>query len=144
MYRFSRAIYRELARDIRPVGNEGLRSAHEQVLRACEAAVERLATDRHYFRHPARTLFGDVRAFFPVAAQERVWNVVTAYLSCADEWLARQPRRALALHGQAPECRAMTRRGTPCQRVPLPRNGYCPSHQHLADSEEELQGLAAA
>ncbi|MDP9400995.1 MAG: hypothetical protein M3P39_08655 [Actinomycetota bacterium] len=144
MYRFSRAIYRELARDIRPVGQEGMRSAHEQVLRACEASVERLATDRHYFRRPARTLFNDVRAYFPVAAQERVWNVIAAYLACADDWLARQPRRALALEGEAPECRAMTRRGTACQRVPLPRNGYCPSHQHLADTEdEELQGVAA-
>ena len=144
MYHFSRAIYRELARDIRPVGNEGARSAHEQVLRACEAAIERLATDRHYFRRPARTLFSDVLPFFPVANQERVWNVVSAYMACADEWLARQPRRELVLEGQAPECRAMTRRGTACQRQPLPRNGYCPSHQHLADTEdEELHGLAA-
>lgn len=144
MYRFSRAIYRELARDIRPVGHEGLRSAHEHVLRACEASIERLASDRHYFRRPARTLFNDVRPYFPVTAQERVWNVVSAYLACADDWLARQPARALALEGQVAECRAMTRRGTPCQRVPLPRNGYCPSHQHLADTEdEELHGLAA-
>ena len=34
------------------------------------------------------------------------------------------------------ECRATTRRGTPCQRTPLPQNGYCPSHQHLADPGE--------
>ena len=35
------------------------------------------------------------------------------------------------------ECRATTRRGTPCQRTPLPHNGYCPSHQHLAETEDE-------
>ncbi|MDX6722143.1 MAG: hypothetical protein QOD73_547, partial [Solirubrobacteraceae bacterium] len=34
------------------------------------------------------------------------------------------------------QCRATTRRGTPCQRVPLHTNGYCPSHQHLAETEE--------
>jgi hypothetical protein len=34
------------------------------------------------------------------------------------------------------ECRATTRRGTPCQRTPLPHNGYCPSHQHLAETEQ--------
>ena len=61
MYRFSRAIYRELARD--PRGPTRLSDAnHERVLRACEAAVERLATDRHYFARPARTLFNDIRA----------------------------------------------------------------------------------
>jgi hypothetical protein len=40
------------------------------------------------------------------------------------------------------ECRATTRRGTPCQRTPLPHNGYCPSHQHLAETEEIIE-LAA-
>lgn len=27
---------------------------------------------------------------------------------------------------------------TACQRTPLPHNGYCPSHQHLAETEEVL------
>ena len=36
------------------------------------------------------------------------------------------------------DCRATTRKGTPCRRMPLPRNGYCPSHQHLAETEEVL------
>jgi hypothetical protein len=39
------------------------------------------------------------------------------------------------IDGNRLECRATTRRGTPCQRTPLPRNGYCPSHQHLAETE---------
>jgi hypothetical protein len=141
MYRFSRAIYRELSGDIRPVGQEGLQEAHEQVLRACEAAIERLATDRHYFRRPARTLFADVRPYFPVTAQQRVWGVVSAYLACAEGWVARQPVSSLAVHGQALACRATTRRGTPCRRVPLPHNGYCPSHQHLAETEHGEAGL---
>ena len=54
MYQFSRAIYRELAPYIterRP--NVPTASNHKQVLDACEAALERLATDRHYFAKPA-------------------------------------------------------------------------------------------
>ena len=67
MYRFSRAIYRELADEIieDPHG-VARKTNHERVLRACEAAVERLATDRHYFAQPARTLFNDIRAYFPM------------------------------------------------------------------------------
>jgi hypothetical protein len=42
----------------------------------------------------------------------------------------------LELTGQKQDCRATTRKGTPCQRMPLPHNGYCPSHQHLAETEE--------
>ena len=73
MYRFSRAIYRELADEIieDPHG-AGAHTNHERVLRACEAAIERLATDRHYFARPARTLFNDIRAYFPMCAQPRV------------------------------------------------------------------------
>ena len=52
------------------------------------------------------------------------------------EWLATQPHGGYDLAGNRLECRATTRRGNPCRRIPLPRNGYCPSHQHLADSEE--------
>ena len=37
---------------------------------------------------------------------------------------------------ESSDCRATTRRGTPCRRTPLPHNGYCPSHQHLAETED--------
>jgi hypothetical protein len=128
MYGLSRAIYRELAEEIVEDPWSGGRPInHERVLRACESAIERLATDRHYFAHPARTLFGDIRAFFPMASQLRVLSVVERYLELADELLRRQPAVV--------QCRASTRRGTPCQRTPLPHNSYCPSHQHLADTE---------
>ena len=43
---------------------------------------------------------------------------------------------AIDIEGNRLECRATTRRGTQCQRVPLPHNGYCPSHQHLAEPDE--------
>lgn len=142
MYQISRAMYRELARDIDVKANS--KNAHEMVLKACEANMERLATDRHYFAKPARTLFADIRPYFPMSAQARVWHVVQRYLVCAEEFLARQPRHGYDANGNPLECRATTRRGTPCQREPLARNGYCPSHQHLAETEEsEAAALAA-
>ncbi len=143
MYQFSRAIYRELARDITDASPAG-RSGHQAVLQACEATMERLSADRHYFAKPARTLFSDIRPFFPMSAQARVWLVVQRYVSCAEEWLERQPRHGFDANGNPLECRATTRRGTACQREPLPRNGYCPSHQHLAETEAcEVQAIAA-
>ncbi len=144
MFHFSRAIYRELARDIQtPIGGAG-KEAHETVLRACEQNLERLATDRHYFAKPARTLFSDIRPYFPVTAQAKVWHVVQTYIGAAEEWLLKQPRHGYDANGNPLQCRATTRRGTACQREPLPHNGYCPSHQHLAETEEsEIRILAA-
>ena len=137
MYRFSRSIYRELAPDIledRP-GREGPTN-HERVLRACEATVYRLATDWHYFAKPTKTLFNDIRIYFPMSAQERVYHVVDRYMTFAKEYFASMPLSGYDIEGNRIECRATTRRGTPCQRSPLPHNGYCPSHQHLAEPEE--------
>jgi hypothetical protein len=144
MYRFSRAIYREIANQIieDPHG-ECPYANHERVLRACEAAVERLANDRHYFARPARTLFTDIRAYFPMLAQPRVLRVIERYLAFADEFLRNQPQNGYDLNGNPLQCRASTRKGTPCQRMPLPHNGYCPSHQHLAETEELETALAA-
>jgi hypothetical protein len=137
MYRFSRAIYREIASEILEDPHAQCPHAnHERVLRACEAAIERLATDRHYFAHPAKTLFTDIRAYFPMGAQSRVLRVVEQYLSYADEFLRAQPQNGHDMYGRPLQCRASTRKGTPCQRVPLPHNGYCPSHQHLAETED--------
>jgi hypothetical protein len=141
MYQFSRVIYRELAPYIAPPkpgspASPGT-SNHEQVLRACESAVERLATDRHYFARPARTLFCDIRTYFPMSAQERVHQVVNHYIGLAQRYLAENPQAAYEAVSDEPlHCRATTRKGAACQRTPLPHNGYCPSHQHLADTED--------
>ena len=143
MYRFSRAIYRELADEIVEDPCSGSHVNHERVLRACEAAVERLATDRRYFAHPARTLFTDIRAYFPMSAQLRVLQVTQRYLELADEFLSRLPQNGFDAYGNPLQCRASTRKGTPCQRMPLPQNGYCPSHQHLAETELEPTPIAA-
>jgi len=143
MYRFSRAIYREIASEITEDPHGACPHANQQrVLKACEAAIERLATDRHYFARPSRTLFSDVRAYFPMRAQARVLRVIERYLSCADEFLRSQPQNGYDPYGNPLQCRASTRKGTACQRMPLPHNGYCPSHQHLAETEE-LEVLAA-
>jgi hypothetical protein len=137
MYQFSRAIYRELEVEIledHPL--QGGATNHERVLKACEAAVHRLATDMHYFARPTKTLFNDIRIYFPMASQRRVYCVVDRYLTLAREYIATRPPSGYDLEGNRLECRATTRRGTACQRVPLPHNGYCPSHQHLAETEE--------
>jgi hypothetical protein len=144
MYQFSRAIYRELAPHIlAPPPGAQPTSNHEAVLRACEAVITRLATDRHYFARPARTLFMDIRSYFPMSEQSHVHRVVNRYMGFAQVFLAEHPHEGYtAVSGAPPQCRATTRKGSPCQRTPLPHNGYCPSHQHLADTEN--QELAAA
>jgi hypothetical protein len=71
-----------------------------------------------------------------MTAQAHVWEVVLAYMTCAEAVLARQPARGFDAAGRPLRCRATTRRGTPCRRDPLAINGYCPSHQHLADTED--------
>ena len=145
MYHFSRAIYRELADEIIEGPNSALQCAnHERVLRACEAAVERLATDRHYFARPTRTLFAEIRWYFPLSSQAKVLRVIERYLAVVDAFVRELPNNGLDVHGNPLQCRASTRKGTPCQRMPLPHNGYCPSHQHLAETEDEERSLVAA
>ncbi len=133
MYQFSRGIYRELAGELTPCRST---EAHIQLLAACERSMERLAADRYYFARPTRTIFNDIRMLFPVARQQHVLDVVTRYVAHAEAYLAELPAGGAS-------CRAMTRKGTSCQRTPLARNGYCPSHQHLADTEQCEAPLAA-
>src|SRR5206468_4126907 len=100
MYRFSRAIYRELAEEVLEDPHSGCSHAnHSRVLRACESTIERLATDRHYFAHPARTLFDDIRVYFPMCAQMRVLRVIEHYLALADEFLQALPQNGFDAYG---------------------------------------------
>jgi hypothetical protein len=88
-------------------------------------------------------LFYDVRNYFPMSSQEHVHQVICRYVGYAERFLAEHPHEGYAaVSGARPQCRATTRKGAACQRVPLPHNGYCPSHQHLADTED--RELAAA
>jgi hypothetical protein len=117
---------------------------HQRLLDACEATMRRLAYDRRYFAHPARSLFGEVRMLFPIHEQDRVFRVIDRNVRLALEHLARLPEGGIGLDGQPSECRAHTRKGTPCQRQPLPGRDYCPSHKHLEESLEPIEDDAGA
>jgi hypothetical protein len=110
----------------------------QRLLESCEAAIRRLASDRRYFAHPARSLFTEVRMLFPIHEQDRAFRVIDRNIRLAIEFLDKLPDGGAGLDGQPSECRAHTRKGTPCQRTPLPGRDYCPSHKHL---EEGLEGM---
>src|SRR5436190_19862941 len=142
MYQFSRSMYRELADFVVPDGNCGVATAKARLLTSCESAVERLASDRHYFARPARSLFNDVRMLFPLSKQLVAFSVIERHMRLATEYVDHQARVGHSLTGAPLICHATTRRGTPCQREPLPGCRYCPSHKHL-DDEIELELTAA-
>ena len=135
----SRSIYRSLAQDILPDRYGATDGVHHlRVLKACESNLERLFTDREYFAKPSKTLFCEIRGFFPINAQRKVRDVVDQHMRFAVQQAAKMPKTGYDLNGQPIQCRATTRRGTACARVPLAHNGYCPSHQHLAMTEHSL------
>jgi hypothetical protein len=137
MYQFSRSIYRELSDCV--VGSDaygGAAAAKARLLTACESAVERLATDRHYFARPARSLYMDVRMLFPLNKQLMAYSVIERHMRLAADYVDLAAREGNSLTGAPLICHATTRRGTACQREPLPGSRYCPSHKHL-DSEYE-------
>lgn len=134
MYRISRALYRDLADHIidEPARAPGASTNRQLVLWACEAAIHRLATDRFYFARPARSLYREIRSYFPLAAQQHVYRKVERHLQLAGSLFASDPNVLYALTGHRLECRAWVRKGRPCRRPPR-AHGYCASHQHLAD-----------
>ena len=133
MYQFSRSIYRELAPKIIDVSGPDC-SGKQRVLEACESTMQRLVSDRRYFAKPTKALFSELRSHFPIGEQLFVYRVVDRNVRLALRYLESMPVEDLAFVGSR-ECRAHTRRGTPCQREPLPGRDYCPSHKHL---EEDL------
>ncbi len=138
MYRFSRSIYRDLAPRVIDDGrDETACQRRQQLLEACEGAIRRISTDRRYFARPSRSLFNDVRMHFAMNDQLLVWNVIDTNISLCLELLETAPE-LLEIDGGPRECRAHTRKGTPCQREPLPGRDYCPSHKHLEESFDDL------
>jgi hypothetical protein len=133
MYQFSRAIYCELAPRIarREGDDEGYAIARQKLLEACEATIQRLATDHRYFAKPTKTLFTDVREMFTLGEQIRIHMVIAHYIDMAVEYVESLPDGAL---GEQRVCPASTRRGTPCQREPRSGLEYCPSHRHLENN----------
>ncbi len=143
MYQFSRAIYRELSPSVVPGHYEPACERRQRLLADCESAMERLAMDRHYFARPVRTLFNDIRTLFPMSEQLRVYNVIDRHVTLASEYVESQARVGVTFDGSPLCCHATTRKGTSCQRVPLPGSKYCPSHKHLDEDVRELAATAA-
>src|SRR3954454_7249022 len=142
MYQFSRSMYRELADFVVATNNCAAGAAKNPLLNSCESAVERLASYRHYFARPARTLFNDVRMLFPLSKQLVAYNVIERHMRLAADYVDIQARVGHSLTGAPLVCHATRRRGTPCHREPRPGSRYCPSHKHL-DDELELTATAA-
>jgi hypothetical protein len=149
MYQFSRSIYRELAPRIAETTSAGC-SSKQHILDACEGTMRRLLTDRRYFARPTKVLFTELRGHFPISDQLFVLQVVDRNVRLALRYLDEVPAEELAGLVDR-ECKAHTRRGTPCQREPLPGRDYCPSHKHLEEDvaidvdetrDEELQLVA--
>ena len=130
MYQFSRAIYRELAPDV--IDAPGSSASRRAVLIACEATCDRLASDRDFAR-PTRTLFREIRVYFPLERQMRVYYVIQRHLEAASGYVERTLAEGRTLDGSPAHCRASTRSGRPCRRDPLPGLEHCPSHRHLAE-----------
>jgi hypothetical protein len=130
MFHISRALYREIASDLTSDRDR------EHVLHACETAVHRLATDRFYFAHPAKTLFAEIRWRYPLCAQTRVYAVIHRHLSAMRHQLESSVAATYELTGEHLRCRATTRRSVPCGHEPDPRTGFCPWHRHLADNPQ--------
>jgi hypothetical protein len=144
MYQFSRSIYRDLVPRIDASGgSERTFAARRKVLEACEATIERLVSDRRYFARPAKTLFSEVREHFALAEQVRVYMVIERHVDLIEEFLDSLPVD-VTLDGQRRSCLASTRKGTPCQREPLPGMDYCPSHKHLEETFEVREVEVAA
>lgn len=144
MYQFSRSIYRDLVPRIDACGGaERTLAARRKVLEACEATIQRLVSDRRYFARPAKTLFTEVREHFALAEQVRVYMFIERHIERIEGLLDSLPAD-VTLDGQQRSCLASTRKGTPCQREPLPGMDYCPSHKHLEETFEVAEVEAAA
>ena len=129
MYRYSRSMYLAL-RDQVIADVDHAPAAKRALLQRCESAVERLAMDPNHLSRPALRLFNDVRALFPVSKQLSVYETIAIHVDEAVAFL-RTEEGADAATVNLMRCRAATRRGKACQRVPLPGSRFCPSHKHL-------------
>lgn len=144
MYQYSRAIYRSIKDLIDPYADfETQLSYRRAVLAACEETVERVGKDPRYFARPERALFADIRRYFPITAQAQVSWAVSEGIGAAVAYVEEQIE-AGAFDGGAARCLAITRKGKPCQRTPLPEREYCPSHQHLETGRPPAAARAAA
>ena len=146
MYRFSRQIYMQVRDAVDPHPDTvSVAEARRRILRACEDTVERLARDARYFPKPARSLFQEIRYYFPITEQARVYYTIEHYARArrgvhprGDRAQRRGRRRAVPrddAQGQAlPAHPAAGPRVLPVARAP---RGEGPRHQ--VDLELELE-----
>ena len=142
MYRFSRAIFVEIKDLVDPhPETTGVAEAKRRVLHSCEATIERLARDPHYFARPSQSLFQEVRHLFSISNQARVYGSIDRHIHNAVTYILEEIERS----GEGVAvCKATTRKGKPCQRTPLPSRDYCPSHQHLEERPVSSSSAVAA
>ncbi|HVG66609.1 MAG TPA: hypothetical protein VM785_00350 [Gaiellales bacterium] len=142
MYRFSRAIFVEIKDLVDPHPDTiSVPEAKRHVLTSCEATIERLARDPHYFARPSQSLFQEVRHLFSISNQARVYGSIDRHIHNAVTYILEEIERS----GEGVAvCKATTRKGKPCQRTPLPSRDYCPSHQHLEERPVSSSSAVAA
>ena len=132
----SQTLFRALQPHVDPRAMCPGRDPHDYVASAIDEALERLTTERELFGRPERRLFRDVRWCFPLSRQAHVWRVIATWVASVDAEVESMRRAGVDAFGNPLRCPVFTRRGTPCERAPLPKNGYCPSHQHLVVGDE--------
>ncbi len=130
MYQYSRAIYLETRDFISAPSPDQQLQAQRRVLNACERLVGRLAEDPQYVADPARSLFTEIRSYFSINDQARIYAIIQRYVAAAARLLEEEAQRKAS--EESARCQAQTRKGTPCRRKPLPGRTLCPSHEHLA------------
>ena len=136
MFRFSRAIFVEIKDLVDPHPETvSVPEAKRRVLQSCEATIERLARDPHYFAKPSQSLFQGTAPVLDLEPGARVQldrpqHPPRRQLHPRGDRAQRRGRRLL--QGDHPQGQAVP-------RTPLPEREYCPSHQHL----EERKPVAA-
>jgi hypothetical protein len=129
MYALSRSLYRELSPLLTSAaGTRRNGSERQDLLTACEETMRRLVLEPDTCADPALSLFRRIRHMFPLRAQRQALGIVQLHVDACrllgDRFEASLKR----------ECRALTRKGTPCRREAREGRLYCPSHRHLEEA----------
>jgi len=102
---------------------------NEPVIRSCETLRRAAAGTGHYFAKPTTDDVQRHQVFVPMSAQLRVYKIVDRYMNVSARLLRDQSAtRAGRLQKHHPSWHAV-------RADSVPHNGYCPSHQHMAEKE---------
>src|SRR4051812_26127695 len=86
MYQYSRAIFLAVKDLVDPYPDTvSPQEARRHVLALCEDTIDRLSTDPRYFARPTKTLFEQVRRYFPITQQRRVFYAIDRGITLALE-----------------------------------------------------------